>query len=173
MRFLADVGVSVSIAEMLREHGHDVLHLSEQSLHRLPDDEILVLARRDGRVILTFDLDFGDLLAAGSHSLPSVILFRLHDQTPPSVAPRLLAVISERRRISRQARSSSSKTIVTVCGACLSKDSGRRVLLRHPLLPEDVPNLLWSHRNIDVPYPQVSERIHDRVHDCRRCSYRC
>ena len=96
MRFLSDVGVSVSTAQILRERGHDVLHLSEQSLHCLPDDEILALARRDGRVILTFDLDFGDLLAAGSHPLPSVILFRLRDQTPSSVAPRLLALISER-----------------------------------------------------------------------------
>jgi len=97
MRFLADVGVSVSTAQMLRGLGHDVLHLSEQLLHRLPDDEILALARQDGRVILTFDLDFGDLLAAGSHPLPSVILFRLRDQTPPSVAPRLVALIAERK----------------------------------------------------------------------------
>jgi predicted nuclease of predicted toxin-antitoxin system len=96
MRFLADVGVSVSTAEMLRQRGHEVLHLSEVSLHRLPDDEILVLARDESRVVLTFDLDFGDLLAAGSHRLPSVILFRLRDQTPRSVNPRLLALLSER-----------------------------------------------------------------------------
>jgi predicted nuclease of predicted toxin-antitoxin system len=49
MRFLADVGISTSTAEMLRARGDDVLHLSEQGLHRLPDDEILALARRDGR----------------------------------------------------------------------------------------------------------------------------
>ena len=80
----------------LRALRHDVLHLSEQALHRLPDDKILDLARREDRVILTFDLDFGDLLAAGSHRLPSAIIFRLRDQTPPSVNPRLLTVISER-----------------------------------------------------------------------------
>lgn len=96
MRFVADVGISVSTAEILTERGHDVFHLSEHSLHRLPDDEILLLARRDERVVLTFDLDFGDLLAAGAHPLPSVILFRLHDQTPPSVNPRLLALLAER-----------------------------------------------------------------------------
>jgi predicted nuclease of predicted toxin-antitoxin system len=96
MRFLADVGVSVSTAEMLRQRGHEVLHLSEVSLHRLPDDEILVLARDESRVVLTLDLDFGDLLAAGAHRLPSVILFRLRDQTPRSVNPRLLALLSER-----------------------------------------------------------------------------
>lgn len=96
MRFLADVGISISTAEMLRAFRHDVSHLSEQGLHRLPDDQILALARREDRVILTFDLDFGDLLAAGPHRLPSAIIFRLRDQTPSSVKPRLLRVISER-----------------------------------------------------------------------------
>lgn len=98
MRFLADVGVSRTSAGELRQRGHDVVHLSEERLHRLPDDEILRLAQREQRVILTFDLDFGDLLAAGAFSLPSVIIFRLQDQTPASVTPRLLNLIAERER---------------------------------------------------------------------------
>lgn len=48
-------------------------------------------------MILTFDLDFGDLLAAGAHRLPSVILFRLRDQTPNSVNPRLFRLLAERK----------------------------------------------------------------------------
>jgi predicted nuclease of predicted toxin-antitoxin system len=98
MRFLADVGVSRTSAAELRRRGHEVVHLSEERLHRLPDDEILRLAQREGRVILTFDLDFGDLLAAGAFSLPSVIIFRLQDQTPAAVTPKLLNLLSERER---------------------------------------------------------------------------
>ncbi len=71
MRFVADMGVSRTTGEHLRDHGHDVIHLSEEGLHRLPDDEILGLALREQRIVLTFDLDFGDLLALGSLSLPS------------------------------------------------------------------------------------------------------
>lgn len=96
MRLLTDVGASRSTAEELRRHGHDVLHLSDAGLHRLPDEEILILARREGRITVTFDLDFGDLLAAGSHPLPSVILFRLHDPTPLSVTSKVLEILSER-----------------------------------------------------------------------------
>jgi predicted nuclease of predicted toxin-antitoxin system len=96
MRFLADVGTSRSTAAELRLREHDVIHLSEEKLHRLPDEEILRLARQERRVILTFDLDFGDLLAAGAFSLPSVIIFRLQDQTPASVTPKLLSLLSER-----------------------------------------------------------------------------
>jgi predicted nuclease of predicted toxin-antitoxin system len=90
------MGVSRSTAAELRQRGHDVIHLSEAGLHRLPDSEILELARRENRIILTFDLDFSDLLATGIHALPSVIIFRLHDQTPASLDPRLLLLISER-----------------------------------------------------------------------------
>jgi predicted nuclease of predicted toxin-antitoxin system len=96
MRFLTDVGASRTTAEELRSHGHDVLHLSELGLHRLPDDQILTRAREEGRIVITFDLDFGDLLAAGGYSLPSVILFRLHNPAPLSVNSKLLEIISER-----------------------------------------------------------------------------
>ncbi len=64
-------------------------------MERLPDREILEKARQESRVILTFDLDFGDLLAAGLQDTPSVLIFRLQNQTPSSVTPRLLAVLSE------------------------------------------------------------------------------
>jgi len=96
MRFLADVGISRSTAADLRRHGHDVTHLREVELHRLPDDEILEMAGREQRIVLTFDLDFGDLLAAGSHAFPSVVIFRLQDQTPASVTPKLLDLLRER-----------------------------------------------------------------------------
>ena len=96
MRFLTDVGASRTTAEELRRHGHDVLHLREVGLHRLPDDQILIRAREEGRIVITFDLDFGDLLAAGGYTLPSVILFRLRNPTPLSVNSKLLEIISER-----------------------------------------------------------------------------
>ena len=94
MKFLADMGVSRSTTGKLRDLGHDADHLREIGLQRLPDPQILTRARQEKRVILTFDLDFADLLAAGGESLPSVVLFRLRNQTPASVTPRLLEVIA-------------------------------------------------------------------------------
>jgi predicted nuclease of predicted toxin-antitoxin system len=40
MRFLADMGVATRIVEWLRTKGHDVMHLREEGLHRLSDEEI-------------------------------------------------------------------------------------------------------------------------------------
>lgn len=90
------MGVSMSTVLALRMHGHEAVHLREQNMEHLPDSAILEKARKEGRIALTFDLGFGDILAAGGHILPSVIIFRLHNQTPSSVTPKLLEVLSKR-----------------------------------------------------------------------------
>jgi predicted nuclease of predicted toxin-antitoxin system len=97
VRFLADMGVSASTVRALRQRGHEAVHAGEIGLDRETDQAILQRAREEGRTVLTFDLDFGDLLAAGGQALPSVIVFRLQDETPASVTPRLMRVISERQ----------------------------------------------------------------------------
>ncbi|MBZ5623122.1 MAG: DUF5615 family PIN-like protein [Acidobacteriia bacterium] len=88
------MGVSMTTVAALRRSGEDVVHLREEGLLKLPDDEILAKALREGRVILTFDLDFGELLALSISHMPSVILFRMRNQTPAAVTPRLLRVLA-------------------------------------------------------------------------------
>ena len=88
----------MSTVRRLCEQGHDATHLRKQGQERLSDSAILDKARDEGRVVLTFDLDFGDLMATGCHSFPSVVIFRIHDETPASVTPRLLEVIALRRK---------------------------------------------------------------------------
>lgn len=95
MRFLADMGISMRTVGWLREQGYDVVHLREEELQRLPDEEILVKARAEGRVLLTMDLDFGYLLAVSRAQLPSVILFRLSDERSEVVSGRLADVLAQ------------------------------------------------------------------------------
>ena len=89
MKFLADMGVSISTITSLREAGHDSVHLRDEGLLKIEDANILDKARTETRIVLTFDLDFGDLLAASGQRLPSVIIFRLRNQTPSAIRPRL------------------------------------------------------------------------------------
>jgi predicted nuclease of predicted toxin-antitoxin system len=89
MKFLADMNVSMSTVRHLLADGHDAVHLREQGLERLSDAEIIEKAREEGRVIITFDLDFGDLMAAGNEVLPSIVIFRLSEATPSNVSLRL------------------------------------------------------------------------------------
>jgi len=68
MRFLADMGISPKVVELLRSQGHEALHLHEEGLGQLPDVDILKKARKEGRIVLTHDLDFAELLALGESS---------------------------------------------------------------------------------------------------------
>jgi predicted nuclease of predicted toxin-antitoxin system len=95
MKFLADMGISPLTVQVLRQQGYDAIHLYEAGLERLPDPLIVEKARQEERVILTFDLDFTDLLAMSSLSLPSVIIFRLQMTKPAFVSTRLLSVLEE------------------------------------------------------------------------------
>ena len=95
MRFVVDMGISVATVDRLRALGHDAVHLRERGLQQLPDEEILKLAHREQRILLTHDLDFSDLVAAAPSDLPAVILFRLRSMRPENVNRHLEAVLSE------------------------------------------------------------------------------
>lgn len=82
MKFLADMGISPKTVEFLNDSGHDAIHLHDQNLDKLPDSKILEKARGENRILLTNDLDFGELVAASSGNLPSVVIFRLRNMHP-------------------------------------------------------------------------------------------
>ena len=85
MRFLLDMGISPDVVSFLRSRGADASHLNDEGLARLDDHAILTKARNEGRVLVTHDLDFGELLAAAGAELPSVLLFRLRNMRPNAV----------------------------------------------------------------------------------------
>jgi predicted nuclease of predicted toxin-antitoxin system len=95
VKFLADMGVSPLTVQALRQRGYDAVHLMDERLERLPDPQIMVKAVQEKRIVLTFDLDFGDLLAASADILPSVIIFRLKTPIPAITTERLLVALSE------------------------------------------------------------------------------
>jgi len=89
------MGVSPRIAAFLRQCGHDALHLREQGLHRLPDDQIVEKAAAERRVIVTFDLDFARILSLTRLVSPSIILFRLEEFTTDQLQIRLAAILDD------------------------------------------------------------------------------
>ena len=93
MKLLADMGISPRSVEYLRSEGHDAVHLHELGLDTLSDPKILEMARIEGRVVLTHDLDFGELVAASGALLPSVITFRLRDMRAIKVNQYLQSIL--------------------------------------------------------------------------------
>lgn len=93
MKLLVDMGISPRTVEYLRSEGHDAVHLHEIGLYTLSDPKILELARGEGRIVLTHDLDFGELVAASGALLPSVITFRLRDMRATKVNQYLQSIL--------------------------------------------------------------------------------
>src|SRR5687767_7838017 len=93
MKFLLDMGLSPRTAGFLRSQGHDAVHLRDQNLSRLPDEQIITKAAQEQRVLVTFDLDFARLLALLRLAQPSVILFRIEHFTTDWLNQRLLELM--------------------------------------------------------------------------------
>jgi len=88
------MGVSPRIVQWLRDQGHDALHLREQGLQRMPDEQVFAKAAAESRIILTFDLDFGEIVASTGNRHVSVVVFRVRDTRTDQVIVRLRDVLS-------------------------------------------------------------------------------
>jgi len=89
------MGVAMRSVEWLREQGHDATHLREENLQRMSDADVFRKAATEGRILLTFDLDFGEIVALSSEKNASVVLFRLHNTRTPHVIERLKSALQE------------------------------------------------------------------------------
>ena len=90
---LADVHISPLTVTALRSQGYDIVRTTDVLPATASDAEILELARVDGRVVLTQDLDFSMLVALGNYGLLSLITLRLSSAQPDRVAQKLLNVL--------------------------------------------------------------------------------
>jgi predicted nuclease of predicted toxin-antitoxin system len=76
MKFLLDMPVSSLLLKVLHAYGHEGVHAHQIGKDRAPDSELLDIARGEGRVIITADLDFPRLMALSLAEGPGIILFR-------------------------------------------------------------------------------------------------
>jgi predicted nuclease of predicted toxin-antitoxin system len=85
-RYLLDANLSPETAEFLRRtFGFDVVDLFALGLSHLTDREIVAMAKREARVVITFDLDFGKIYHRWERGQIGAIVLRLEDQTVESV----------------------------------------------------------------------------------------
>lgn len=94
MRFLVDECCGPVVARWLRERGHDVRRVAEIA-PGLEDVDVLDSARKEERILITCDKDFGARVFERGEPHHGVILLRLADERPV-VALKVLAGVFER-----------------------------------------------------------------------------
>ena len=85
IKFLLDANLSPATAKFLEKLGFDSRSITNERLGYLLDEDIVKIAKKEKRVIVTFDLDFGEIYHAREEGKIGVIVLRLKNQTPESV----------------------------------------------------------------------------------------
>jgi len=86
MRFKIDENLHEDVAELLRTHGHDAQTVFDEGLRGHADPEIAAAALREGRVLVTLDLDFGNIREYPPERYRGLIVLRVVDQSRRHVA---------------------------------------------------------------------------------------
>lgn len=76
MKFVVDAHISQEMVAMMRGLGHDCLDSSAIPA-RMPDVDVLRMAANDGRVVVTADKDFGELVFVHAIACSGVVLIRV------------------------------------------------------------------------------------------------
>lgn len=85
LRILADENISPKIVAFLRKEGLDILDTKEQGWQGRNDDELLDIAQKDKRWVLTHDSDFGTLAIHEGRPYHGIIFLRVSNLQPYNV----------------------------------------------------------------------------------------
>lgn len=86
MKVKLDENVPNDAVAIFAEHGHDVHTILEEDLVGHSDEDVWAACVAEQRMLVTFDLGFGDVRAYPPASHSGVVVLRLNDQRPRTVA---------------------------------------------------------------------------------------
>jgi predicted nuclease of predicted toxin-antitoxin system len=77
MKFLLDQSADARLVAWLTDRGHNAIRIGRDYAPGLADEEVLEIARRERRILITDDRDFGDLVFRHLTPHSGVIYLRL------------------------------------------------------------------------------------------------
>jgi len=118
MKLKLDENLSRHLKPVLIGLGHDVLTAADESLLSRPDVEVAACAAREGRILLSLDIEFADLRKYPPGSHPGIVLFR----------PAFLGPLSVNRFVERFVRSMD----LSALSGCVAIVEPQGIRVRHP-----------------------------------------
>ena len=85
IRFLLDANIPPSTADFLTSLGYDTKSLLAEKLGPISDEKVVKLGKRQKRMIITHDLDFGEIYHFREEGKIGILILRLKDKTVESV----------------------------------------------------------------------------------------
>jgi len=74
----------------LMQNGYEYCHVGDIGMFQSDDINIVQFAKENKEIIITHDLDYGNILAFSGDSSPSVIIFRLRNSHPDNLFYRMI-----------------------------------------------------------------------------------
>jgi predicted nuclease of predicted toxin-antitoxin system len=94
MKFIIDESTGKAVAQFLREIGHDVVAVTE-TIPATEDRDILIKAASEGRIVITNDKDFGELIFRSGYAHNGVLFLRLQDESAANRVHVVKAVLEQ------------------------------------------------------------------------------
>ncbi len=94
MKFLVDESSDARLAAYLKGLGHDATTVARDYGSSLADSDVLAIARREQRVLITNDRDFGELVFRLEQAHSGVIFLRLNTTSLAAKIERLNHILS-------------------------------------------------------------------------------
>lgn len=95
MKFLANENIPLPSVFGIREGGWDIVSVTEEASGS-SDEKVLDQAHRQGRIVLTFDRDYGELIFKQKASIPAgVVYFRFDPDYPREVGEIILLLLGK------------------------------------------------------------------------------
>jgi len=96
MRFLADESCDFAVVHALRKAKHDVLAVAEIT-PRAADSDVIRLARKQKRILLTEDKDFGQLVYASGQKALGVVFLRFPVSARDIIAKDMVMLVEDQK----------------------------------------------------------------------------
>ncbi|HEY1244182.1 MAG TPA: DUF5615 family PIN-like protein [Hyphomicrobiaceae bacterium] len=98
MKLLMDMNLSPRWVTTFKDAGFEALHWSTCGRGGAADTEIMAFAKANDYVVVTYDLDFGAILAATGGDKPSVVQIRADDLSPDAIGGRVVLAVQQMAR---------------------------------------------------------------------------
>lgn len=98
MKLVFDMNLSSGWVPLLGSHGFEAAHWSQVGAKNASDETIMNWARAEAHVVVTNDLDFGQILALTHATGPSVVLIRGPKVLPSQIGDSVVECLKAHRQ---------------------------------------------------------------------------